>query len=184
MTDEELRKEIVELFSLHPDIIINSGYGMPTPITILDIYKAGRSKTLQETEELKEDHAKQIEYLNSRIPLEGLQAMLSPREIVDFREYERRVEIRKKQQLKAHFEAGKIYDTLEEYEEAKPVTCPKCKSEMYGMQMFNSSTNIQVKNDCYMTCHKCNNREILSSLSREKAIKPKVKKTKKNSEAW
>lgn len=48
MTDEELRKEVIKLFSLYPDTIINSGYGMPTPITILDIYKAGRSKALQQ----------------------------------------------------------------------------------------------------------------------------------------
>lgn len=64
--------------------------------------------TDEELEKLKEHHARQIKYLNSRIPVEGLQAMLSPSEIVDFREYERRVEIRKKQELKEAFEAARI----------------------------------------------------------------------------
>ncbi len=70
--------------------------------------------TDEELDELKKEHARQIEYLNSRIPLEGLQAMLSPSELVDFREYERRAEIRKKQQLKEAFEAGR--KTVETYQ--------------------------------------------------------------------
>lgn len=62
--------------------------------------------TDEELEKLKEEHAKQIEYLNSRIPVEGLEAILPFRELVSEREYQRRAAIIKKQELKEAFEAG------------------------------------------------------------------------------